>query len=81
MEQISNIAKGWGKYFKGGANALEQERAKVCEVCPSATVGTFEKLMPDYSLKAVQGLKCNECGCPLSTAIRSKDKECPLGKW
>tara|TARA_R110002012_G_scaffold190633_1_gene358205 strand:- start:12171 stop:12416 length:246 start_codon:yes stop_codon:yes gene_type:complete len=81
MGQISKIANGWGKYFKGGASALEQERAKVCEGCTSATVGTFEKLMPDYSLKIVQGLKCGECGCPLSTAIRSKEKTCPLGKW
>ena len=81
MGQISKIAQGWGKYFKGGASALEKERAKVCDQCPEAIVGTFEKMMPDYSLKSVQGLKCNQCGCPLSTAIRSKEKTCPLGKW
>lgn len=81
MVQISKILEGWGNYFKGKMSALERERGKVCEECPEAVVGTYEKLMPDFQLKKIQGLKCNQCGCPLSTKLRSKDEECPLKKW
>lgn len=81
MGQIYNIAKGWGQYFKGTVSALEKERATVCEQCPEATVGTYEKFMPDKSLKEIQGLKCGVCKCPLSTKLRTKNENCPLGKW
>ncbi|WP_417867959.1 hypothetical protein [Xanthomarina gelatinilytica] len=81
MKQVSNIAQGWGKYFKGEVGALEKERAKECEQCPEAIVGTFERFMPDNSLKEIQGLKCNICKCPLSAKLRSKNESCPLGKW
>ena len=81
MGQISKILDGWGRYFKGSVSDLEKERAKVCEECPEAVVGSYEKLLPDYSLKVVQGLKCNICHCPLSTKLRAKNEKCPLGKW
>jgi len=81
MGQISNILDGWGRYFKGGATVLEQERATICEECPEAVVGSYEKLMPDFSLKKIKGFKCNQCGCPLSSKLRSKNESCPLGKW
>lgn len=81
MGLISNISKGWGHYFKGKVSSLEKERAKECEQCPEAIVGTYEKFMPDKSLKEIQGLKCNICKCPLSTKLRSKNENCPLEKW
>lgn len=81
MGQIYSIVQGWGKYFKGDVSELEKERAKVCENCPKARVGTYEKFMPDKSLKEIQGLKCDICKCPLSTKLRSKHENCPLGKW
>lgn len=81
MGQISNIAQGWGQYFKGKVSALEKERASECEQCSEAIVGTYEKLLPDFSLKKIQGLKCGVCKCPLSTKLRSKNENCPLGKW
>ena len=81
MGQISSITEGWGNYFKGNTTALEKERAKVCEQCKEAKVGTYEKFMPDNLLKEIQGLKCGICKCPLSTKLRSKQENCPLGKW
>lgn len=81
MGQISNIVQGWGKYFKGKVSDLEKERAKECEKCPDAKVGSYEKFMPDTSLKKVQGLKCDVCKCPLSAKLRSKNESCPKGKW
>lgn len=81
MGQSYNILEGWARYLGGDATKEENRRASICKECPSAVVGTFEKLLPDFSLKEVRGLKCNECGCPLSTKIRSTNEKCPLGKW
>ena len=78
---MSNILQGWSKYLKGNISELEKNRAQICKQCPKALVGTYEKLMPDFELKEVQGLKCGECGCPLSTKLRSEKESCPLGKW
>lgn len=76
-----NIIEGWKKYLQGETSGLEKKRAEICRVCPHAVVGTYEKLMPDFQLKEIQGLKCTKCICPLSTKLRAKDEKCPLGKW
>lgn len=81
MGQISSIYKGWKKYLNGSVTELERSRAYKCKECPEAVVGTYEKLMPDFELEEIKGLKCNQCGCPLSTKLRSKDERCPLGQW
>ena len=81
MGQLSNIWRGWKEYLTGEVSKKEKERAAICEACPYAVIGTYEKLMPDFSLKEVKGLKCDVCKCPLSTKIRSKDESCPLHKW
>jgi len=78
---FKNITEGWKHYFSGATTAEEKRRAAICEVCPAAMIGSYEKLMPDYSLKEIKGLKCGECGCPLSTKIRSKNEQCDLKKW
>lgn len=79
--QISNIIQGWNSYFKNITESYVFGRALECEQCPEAVIGTYEKFMPDNTLKKIQGLKCNQCGCPLSTKLRSKKENCPLGKW
>ena len=81
MGKIKNIADGWKKYFSGAVTEEEKRRAEICRGCDKAVLGTFEKFMPDASLKEVQGLKCGVCNCPLSTKIRSKNEKCPLNKW
>lgn len=81
MAKLKNIAKGWAKYLTGITNDEEKRRAAICRGCPSAVLGTYEKAMPDFSLIEIQGLKCGECDCPLSTKIRSKNEKCPLNKW
>lgn len=81
MAQLSNILDGWKKYLSGEATEEEKKRASICAKCPKAVIGTYEKLMPDYSLKEIKGMKCGICDCPLSTKIRSKNEKCPLGKW
>ena len=83
MNKIVSISKAWRAYFKDETSILVRERSEICQACPSAVVGTFEKFMPDKSLKNIQGLKCDVCHCPLSTKLRSKDQNesCPKGKW
>lgn len=81
MAQISNIIKGWKAYLKKETTPLAIARAEICKGCEYAVIGSFEKFMPDDSLKIVQGLKCDKCKCPLSAKLRSQDEKCPLGKW
>lgn len=81
MGQISNIKDGWVSFLKKETAEEAKRRASICQECPHAVVGTYEKFMPDNSLKEIQGLKCDVCECPLSTKLRAKDAHCPLGKW
>jgi len=81
MSKLKNIAEGWKQYLTGKTTEEEKKRALICQGCPSAVLGSYEKLMTDFSLKEIDGLKCGECSCPLSTKIRSKNEKCPLNKW
>lgn len=81
--KLHRIINGWSNYLSKDAKVedMATERAKVCSGCEFAVHGTYEKLMPDYSIKEVQGMKCEVCGCPLSTKLRSVDENCPKNKW
>lgn len=86
MEQtnkLNRIIEGWKNYLftDPKVETLAKSRVKICAVCPSSVYGTYEKLMNDYSLIEVKGMKCAECGCPLSTKLRSADEKCPKGLW
>ena len=80
--KIKNIYDGWKAYAVSDpvTKRIANERATECAKCPKAVKGTFEILLPD-SVKEIKGLKCSLCSCPLSTATRSKEYNCPLGKW
>ena len=80
--KIKNVFAGWLNYIfeNEDVNQTAKKKAKVCFDCPEKIKGTYEKVMPDYSLVEVEGFKCNKCGCPLSTKLRSDDK-CPLDKF
>jgi len=83
MTTLQNILSGWKSYLVSDpvSEVKAKERAEICALCPEIKKGSFEQLMPDHSLKTIQGMKCGECECPLSTATRSKDYNCPLNKW
>jgi hypothetical protein len=84
MSKVNDILNGWGNYLKGGSPAtLEKakERAEICVNCPLATHGLHTAILPDYSVSEIQGMYCGDCGCPLSTAVRSKDYKCPKNFW
>lgn len=86
MAQISKIARiidGWRNYIfpNEDVERTAVSRASICSGCSHAVHGTYEKAMPDFSIKEVQGMKCDVCGCPLSTKLRSVDEKCPKNKW
>lgn len=84
MSKVDDIINGWGNYLKGSDPAtlkLAKERAAICSDCPLAKHGMHTAILPDYSISEIQGMYCSSCGCPLSTAVRSKDYKCPKGLW
>jgi hypothetical protein len=83
MINIKDIYKGWVSYIVSDPCDLPiaKERAKICSECPDITKGSYEILLPDNQIKEIQGFRCGVCLCPLSTATRSKDYECPKKKW
>ena len=83
MGTLKDIYNGWKSYIVNDEIDLEvaKLRAKECSSCDKKVIGTFEIFLPDYQIKEIQGLKCGVCNCPLSTATRSKDYKCPIGKW
>jgi len=88
MGKAKDILNGWSNYFFGGDEATMTQakgRADICAECPTASYGLHAAILPDMAIEKIQGHYCDEskggCGCPLSTAVRSKDYHCPLGKW
>lgn len=84
MSKVKDIINGWSNYFQGGnSENLEtaKQRADICSNCPSIKYGKHAAILPDAKLGNIKGHYCGECLCPISTAVRSKDYECPLGKW
>jgi hypothetical protein len=83
ISKLKSILNGWKNYTRKEPEIekMAKERAEKCAHCQHAVYGTYEKLMRDYSLKKVQGMKCDKCGCPLSTKLRSKIENCPIGLW
>jgi predicted RNA-binding Zn-ribbon protein involved in translation (DUF1610 family) len=83
MAKVEDIINGWGSYLVSDKTTtkIAKQRAEICSSCDMPIKGTFEIFLPDFEIKEIQGLKCSVCNCPLSTATRSKNYNCPLGKW
>lgn len=80
---ISEILNGWKNYFVMDpvVEEVAKKRAEICSSCPSAKHGLHAALLKDGTLKDIVGKYCGECGCPLSTKVRSETSKCPKGKW
>lgn len=88
MSKAKDIIDGWKNYLMPADKvvlSIAKKRAVICAECPAATHGLHTAILPDYSINEIQGMYCSKekggCGCPLSTAVRSKDYTCPLDKW
>ena len=60
---------------------LALKRAAICAVCPFAVETKFKQLLPDDTIKEIDGLKCSDCGCILSAKVRQMFDSCPQNKW
>ncbi len=83
VQTFNHTVNGWKNYLfpNSRVERITYQRAKICANCNKAVYGSYEKLMKDRTLKMVKGMKCSECGCPLSTKLRSVNETCPLKKW
>ena len=72
MTKVSVILKSWQEVYKGTTSEEHKRRANICMDCPAAQHSTLLKLVKD-ELKEIHGLKCMDCGCPLSAKVRSTD--------
>lgn len=88
MGKAKDIFNGWSSYLLPDDPQdleLAKKRAAICASCPTASKGLHTAVLPDYSIKEIQGFYCDSkkggCGCPLSPAVRSKNYKCPLGNW
>lgn len=69
---LRHVWNGWKNVFfeNEEAEKLAEQRKEICNFCDT---------------KSKNGLYCSKskggCGCPLISAIRSKDYKCIKGKW
>ncbi|WP_299153069.1 hypothetical protein [uncultured Christiangramia sp.] len=80
---IKKIVNGWKNYLVDDpvVDLIAKQRGEICSKCPEAKYGKFLAIMKDYKQHEIEGKYCGVCKCPLSAAVRSESKECPLGKW
>lgn len=81
---LSNIIAGWTNLVlhDAASEALAMKRANICAKCPKAQYSTaVHTIVVDNKTKHIRGMKCGECGCPLSAKVRSAGDRCPIGKW
>jgi hypothetical protein len=81
---LSNIIAGWTNLIIDNpvVEEVAMKRANICAGCPSAEImGGVSTIIVDNKTTQVRGMKCNECGCPLSAKVRAMNDYCPLGLW
>ena len=81
---LENIIAGWTNLvlYDAVVEKTALHRANICAQCPSAEFsGGIHTAVIDNRTTNIRGLKCTECGCPLSAKVRSNNDYCPLGKW
>lgn len=82
MSKIEDIYNGWSNYIRSDELSPEElNRAIICRECPQKKYSAAIKALVKDEVKDVEGFICNECKCPLSAKIRSKNNKCPLNKW
>lgn len=81
--RLMAIISGFKNYVFPDKNIEEiaHKRAAICAACPLAVTTMMKQLLPDDSIKEIEGLKCSECGCILSAKVRQAYESCPKNKW
>ena len=86
MRKIKNIVNGFSNLLLDQFGALaphEQELALMRHNhCVSCVLRTGNKCNTKLSAPHIEtGELQSGCGCNLAAKVRSKDSDCPLGKW
>ncbi len=83
MSKIKEIYQGWKNYIfpNQEVEMVAKERAEICAGCVHAVKMKYDELMPDDTLKKIEGYCCELCLCPLSTKTRSLESNCEINKW
>lgn len=76
MSKINEIKEGYKNLIikNEEIEQLAKKRREICNSCEYNSEnkgGLFNESVP----------YCTLCGCILSAKVRSKDSECPKGKW
>lgn len=80
---LKNIVDGFTNlaFPSPEVEAVAVKRAQICAECPFAVKTGIYSVVVDNKTKAIQGMKCSQCGCNLSAKVRSMNDTCPLGEW
>jgi len=82
-KRLSAILSGFKNYIFPNKEIEEIaiQRASICALCPFAVETKMKQLLPDDTIKEIDGLKCSDCGCILSAKVRQAFESCPQNKW
>lgn len=94
--KFKSIARGFGRLICDEILGKEPEdwvvkRAEQCAVCEFrtflnviewSTSAMFDNELPiNHTPSRLDALWCAKCKCCIEAKIRTKDEECPVGKW
>ena len=82
---FGNILKGWGKWAGLMATTPQEEqqsiaRMAICAECVFAKESKFLELISGNA-QQIDGLYCEQCGCPCHQKSLVAEENCPEGKW
>lgn len=79
LNKFKQIVEGWTNYYVRSPEIEEmaQERATICANCNFNVNGVCSS----DQCEEIDGEEVCGCGCPLSKAVRSPNKQCPKGLW
>lgn len=82
VEKLESIKSGWINiaFLSPTVETVAKKRAEICSDCEFSVKSFWLSALGD-KLEEIQGLKCDQCGCPISAKIRSIKEFCPLKKW
>ena len=86
IQHLQNIKDGWFHYATNAdpeVEALAIKRAEICVQCPNITQSNTLHILTNEKgdTKAIKGMLCGICKCPLSAKVRSIHDSCPQGRW
>ncbi len=87
--KLTSILSGWKNFIfpTPEIEELAKVRAEICSQCEYSDMEyPFKAFIPEKvknkePLPIIKGAGCTQCGCPLSSKLRSVKEKCPKDKW